>query len=65
MKNVIDIRSSSWSKVTEEKGEFTEKLRVTGGYLYHRTTIHNETCQATMCFVPDFEYILNIFSKAE
>jgi hypothetical protein len=44
-----------WEDITKEDCELTERLKVTGGYLYHRI-VHDAqaiSACASMCFVPD------------
>ena len=52
------MQEREWEKVTGEKEyEFTWRLKVDGGWLYHRRDYmpNSEEVSTTMCFVPDVD----------
>ena len=45
-----------WQKVVDiGKDDYTSRLKVDGGYLYHRWDIFADSITSCMCFVPDID----------
>jgi hypothetical protein len=49
--------NTEWKEVTDEGAEQTQKLKVDGGNLYHKTIWNDnaEIVSSSMCFVPDVD----------